>query len=151
MIRANRFPRIALRIARATKYLPKGPSRTVFSTESDSVVFCYSVVNLLRIVIHYSKYSRSVHVHSDSLLTKYCKSVQHVVIHYIFTRESVRVVISLQIANSRGILFLACRGPLAFFCSGGPLVFFFRFFDPGLRGAGNSFLPFGGFGPETPK
>ena len=36
--------------------LPKGPSRTVFSTESDSVVFCYSVVNLLRIVIHNSIY-----------------------------------------------------------------------------------------------
>ena len=32
---------------------PKGPFRTVFSTESDSVVFYYSVVNLLRIVIHY--------------------------------------------------------------------------------------------------
>ena len=30
---------------------PKGPFRTVFSTEYDSVVFCYSVVNLLRIVI----------------------------------------------------------------------------------------------------
>ena len=40
--------------------LPKGPSRTVFSTESVSVVFYYSVVNLLRIVIHYSKYSKSV-------------------------------------------------------------------------------------------
>ena len=33
--------------------LPKGPFRTVFSTGSDSVVFYYSVVNLLRIVIHY--------------------------------------------------------------------------------------------------
>ena len=33
--------------------LPKGPSRAVFSTESDSVVFYYPVVNLLRIVIHY--------------------------------------------------------------------------------------------------
>ena len=39
---------------------PKGPSRTVFSTESDSVAFYNSVVNLLRIVIHYSKYSKSV-------------------------------------------------------------------------------------------
>ena len=33
----------------------KGPFSTVFSTESDSVVFYYSVLNLLRIVIHYSK------------------------------------------------------------------------------------------------
>ena len=49
---------------------PKGPSRTVFSTESDSVVFYYSVVNLLRIVIHYSK---------DSI------TVQNVVIHDIFS------------------------------------------------------------------
>ena len=40
--------------------LPKGPIRTAFSTESDSVVFYYSVVNLLRIVIHYSKHSKSV-------------------------------------------------------------------------------------------
>ena len=39
------------------KELPKGPSRAVFSTGSDSVVFYYSVVKLLRIVIHYSKYS----------------------------------------------------------------------------------------------
>ena len=30
---------------------PKDPPRTVFNTESNSVVFCYSVVNLLRIVI----------------------------------------------------------------------------------------------------
>ena len=42
---------------------------------------CYSVVNLLRIVIHCSKYS---------------DSVQNVVIHYIFSSESLRVVISLQ-------------------------------------------------------
>ena len=76
---------------------PKGPSRTVFSTESDSVVFYYSVVNLLRIVIHYSK---------DS------KSVQNIVIHYIFSSESVRVVNSLQIVNSLRVLFLVCRGPL---------------------------------------
>ena len=41
--------------------IPKGPFRTVFSTESDSVVFCYSVVNLQCIVIHYSKYTKSVH------------------------------------------------------------------------------------------
>ena len=76
---------------------PKGPSRTVFSTESDSVVFYYSIVNLLRIVIHYSKYS---------------KSVQNIVIHYIFSSESVRVVNSLQIVNSLRVLFLVCRGPL---------------------------------------
>ena len=77
--------------------MPKGPSRTVFSTESNSVVFYYSVVNLLRIVIHYSKYS---------------KSVQNVVIHYIFSSESLLVVNSLQIANSLRVLFLVCRGPL---------------------------------------
>ena len=77
--------------------LPKGPFRTVFSTESDSVLFYYSVVNLLRIVIHYSKYS---------------KSVQNVVIHYIFSSESLRVVNSLQIVNSLRVLFLVCRGPL---------------------------------------
>ena len=40
--------------------LPKGPARTVFGTESGSIVFYYSVVNLLRILIHYSKYSKSV-------------------------------------------------------------------------------------------
>ena len=56
---------------------PKGPFRIVFSTESDSVAFYYSVVNLLRIVIHYLKYS---------------KSVQNVVMHYIFSSESLRVV-----------------------------------------------------------
>ena len=39
---------------------PKGPFRTVFSTESDSVVFYYSVVNLLRVVVHYSKHSKSL-------------------------------------------------------------------------------------------
>ena len=33
---------------------PKGLFRTVFSTESKSVAFCYSVVLLLRRVIHYS-------------------------------------------------------------------------------------------------
>ena len=41
--------------------------RTVFTTESNSVVFHYCVVNLLRIVIHYSKYSESVTKRSDSL------------------------------------------------------------------------------------
>ena len=76
---------------------PKGPFRTVFSTESDSVVFCYSVVNLLRVVIHYSKHS---------------KSVRNVVIHYIFSSESLRVVNSLRIVNSLRVLFLVCRGPL---------------------------------------
>ena len=79
---------------------PKGPSRTVFSTESDSVVFYYSVVNLLHIVIHYSKYS---------------KSAQSVMIHYIFSSESLRVVNSLQIANSLCVLFLVCRGPLGWY------------------------------------
>ena len=38
--------------------IPKGPpSRTVFSTESDSVAFYYYVVILLRIVIRYSNYT----------------------------------------------------------------------------------------------
>ena len=50
--------------------MPEGPSRTVFSTESDSVVFYHPVVDLLRIVIHYSKYS---------------KTVQTVAIHYTFS------------------------------------------------------------------
>ena len=76
---------------------PKGPFRTVFSTESDFVDFYYSVVNLLRILIHYSKHS---------------KSVQNVVIHYIFRSESLRVVNSLRIVNSLRNLFLVCRGPL---------------------------------------
>ena len=56
-----------------------------------------SVVNLLRIVIHYSKYS---------------KSVQNVVIHYIFSSESLCVANSLHIVNSLRVLFLVCRGPL---------------------------------------
>ena len=55
---------------------------TAFSTESDSVAFYYSAVTLLRIVIHYSKYSKSV--------------TGNVVLHYIFSRESLLVVISLQ-------------------------------------------------------
>ena len=71
---------------------PKGPSRTVFSTESDSVVFYYSVVNLLRIVMHYSKSS---------------KAVQNEVIHYIFSSEPLRVINSLYAYR-----FLVCRGPL---------------------------------------
>ena len=76
---------------------PKGRFRTKNSTESDSVVFYYSVVKLLRVVIHYSKYS---------------KSVQNVVLHYIFSSESLSVVNSLQIVNSLRVLFLVCRGPL---------------------------------------
>ena len=39
----------------------KGPFRTVFCTEGFFVVFYYSVVNLLRILIHYSKHSKPVH------------------------------------------------------------------------------------------
>ena len=80
------------------KNLPtKGPFRTVFSTESDSALFYYfRVVNLLRVVIHYAKYS---------------KSVQNVVIHYIFSGESLCVVNSLQIVNSLRVPFLVCRGP----------------------------------------
>ena len=85
---------------RAHPAVPKGPSRTVFTTESDSVVFHYSVVNLLRIVIHYSKYN---------------KSVWNIVIHYIFSTESLRVVNSLQIVNSLRILFLVRKGPLGTF------------------------------------
>ena len=85
------------RIITAEKSQPKGPFRTVFSTESDSVVFYYSVLNLLHIVIHYLKYS---------------KSIQSVAIHYIFNSESLRVVNSLQMVNSLRILFLVCRGPL---------------------------------------
>ena len=74
---------------------PKGPSRAVFSTESDSVVFYYSVVNLLCIVIHYWKYG---------------KSVQNVVIHYILTSESLRVVNSLlQRPNFPGKSLQFCR------------------------------------------
>ena len=55
----------------------KGPSRTVFRTESDSVVFYYSVVEFT--------------THSDSL-PKYSKSLQNAVIHHIFSSESLRVV-----------------------------------------------------------
>ena len=49
--------------------------------------------------------------HCDSLL-KFSKSVQNVVIHYIFSGESVRVVNSLRVANSLRTLFLVCWGPL---------------------------------------
>ena len=65
-------------------------------------MFYYSVVNLLRIVIHYSNSS---------------ESVQNVVIHYIVGSESLRVVNSLQIANSPRILFLVCQGPLGSYCA----------------------------------
>ena len=41
---------------------------------------------------------------------------QSVVIHYIFSSESLRVANSLQIGNSLRILFLVCRGPLG--CTG---------------------------------
>ena len=41
---------------RAFLNLPKGPSRTDLTTETNSVVFYYSVVILLRIVIHYWNY-----------------------------------------------------------------------------------------------
>ena len=61
-------------------------------------MFYYSVVNLLRIAVHYSKCS---------------KSVESVVIRYFFSSESLRVVHSLQIANSLCILFFVCHGPLA--------------------------------------
>ena len=57
-------------------------------------MFYYSVVNLLRIVIHYSKYS---------------KSVRNVVIHYIFSSESLRVAYSLRVVNSLRVVFLVCR------------------------------------------
>ena len=56
------------------------PSHTVFSMESDSVVFCYSVW------IYYALW--------------YSKSVHNVVIRYIFSSESLRIVYSLQIVNS---------------------------------------------------
>ena len=65
--------------------------------ESDSVVFYYSVVNLLRIVIHYSKCR---------------KAVQNVVIHCFFSSELLRIANSLQIVNSLRILFLVRQRPL---------------------------------------
>ena len=88
-------------------FLMKGPPpfRTVM--ESDSAVFCYSVVNLLRIVIHCSKYS---------------KSVQHVVIHYIFSSQSLRIVNSLQIVNSLHLLFLVGRVPRVQNLFGDPIL-----------------------------
>ena len=65
---ADPLPLSPKKNARNLVQFPKGPSRTVFSMDSDSVVFYYPVVNLLRIVIQYSKYG---------------KSIQNVVIHYI--------------------------------------------------------------------
>ena len=59
-------------------------------------------MNLLRIVIQYSKSS---------------KSVQNAVIHYTLYSESLRVVNSLQIVNSLHILFLVCRVLGQAFCS----------------------------------
>ena len=47
---------------------------------------------------------------------KHSKSLQNVVIHYIFSRESLCVVNSLQIVNSLRVLFLVCRGPLGEVC-----------------------------------
>ena len=58
-------------------------------------------MNLLRIEAHYSKSS---------------KSLQNVVINYIFSSESLRVVNSVQIANSLRILFLVCRALLGEAC-----------------------------------
>ena len=54
------FREISANFPQNFRTLPKGPSRTVFTAESDSVVFCYSVVNLLCIVIHYSSFCESV-------------------------------------------------------------------------------------------
>ena len=67
-------------------------------------MFYYSVVNLLRIVIHYSKYSKP-------LLN-----------HYIFSSDSLRAVNSLQIVNSLCVLFLVCRGPLGRSPARGPTI-----------------------------
>ena len=79
---------------------PKYPPVVFFSTESDSVVFCSSVVNLLRMVFHYSNIVN--------------KSVQqNVVIQYIFTSESLRVLNSLQSSQftMRIFMFYASWGP----------------------------------------
>ena len=46
--------------------------------------------------------------------SQYSKSVQNVVIHYIFSSESLRIVNSLQVVNSLRVLLLVCRGPLGF-------------------------------------
>ena len=77
---------------------PKGPSRTVFSTESDSAV------NLLL--------CSEITAHSDSPPTKTEQiTTQNVVIHYILSSESLHVVVhSLQIVNSLRVPFLVCRG-----------------------------------------
>ena len=44
--------------------------------------------------------------------SKYTKSAQDVVIHYIFSSESLGIVNSKQIVNSLRVLFLVCRVPL---------------------------------------
>ena len=52
-LRAEAITQLIPKISVCVKFVhaigKKGPSRTVFTTESDSVVFYYSVVNLLRI------------------------------------------------------------------------------------------------------
>ena len=89
---------------------PKYPQRThlycfleIYGVRFRSVLL-YSVGNVLHVVISYSKYS---------------KSVQNVVLHYIFSSESLRVVNSLQIVHSLRVLFLVCRGPLGWALSKG--------------------------------
>ena len=84
----------------------------------------YSVVNLLRIVTHYSKCS---------------KTLQKVVIHYIVGSESLCVANSLQIVNSLRILFLVCQCPLrrGVEFKGGSLLHGFGGFD-GFAGSGDS-------------
>ena len=72
---------------------------------STVVVYTFIFPALLPVVIHYSNYSQSV---------------QNVVIHYIFSSDSLCVVTSLQIVNSLRVLFLVCRGP-----SGGRTTFAF--------------------------
>ena len=109
----------------------RGSQRTLpycFSMESDSVVF---YLNLLRIVIHFSEYSKN--------------SVQNVVIHYVFSSEALRVVNSLRIVNSLRVLFFVCRGPLGsvgenkkklFFCWGGGFPCLFSKKKHGEEGQG---------------
>ena len=63
------------RHAPPTPAIPKEPFRIVFGTESDSVVFYYSVVNSLRIVIHFSKHSTLATKRSDSLHFRPIKNV----------------------------------------------------------------------------
>ena len=44
--------------------------------------------------------------------SKYSKSEQNMLIHYMLISESLRVVNSLQIVNSLRVVFLLCRGSL---------------------------------------